>query len=284
MDPPRSMAARDRPRFFLLMWEFFRRDAKIAFSYRFQAFFQAAALLSVCVTFFFVSLMLRHVEGGIDELGKYGGSYFSFAVIGIAVSSYIDSSLRTFAGAIRTAQMTGTFEAMLTTRASIGALVAGSAAYTLIYTTLRSGLLVAFGAGLFGMHLHFETWPVVGLIVALTVVSTMALGIFAAGFIVLYKQGDPLTAAIGGLSWLLSGVLYPKEILPDWVQDVASFLPMTHSLESLRLALLQGVPLERLGSSVLGLALFSAIGVPTSIAWFAWSVGRARVAGSLARY
>jgi ABC-2 type transport system permease protein len=266
------------------MYEFFRRDTKIALSYRFQAFFQVAGLLSILVTFFFLSVMLRRVEGGIPTLSKYGGSYFAFAVIGIAVSTYIDNSLRTFALSIRTAQMTGTFEAMLTTRAGIGALVAGSSIYTLVFSTLRSALLVAFGGAIFGMGLHIETWPAVVVIVALTITSTTALGIFSAGFIVLFKQGDPLNTAISGLSWLLSGVLYPKEILPGWVQSVASVLPMTHSLESLRLALLTGVPLDGHAADILGLSIFTGVGIPASLLWFRWAVGRARVAGSLARY
>lgn len=280
----KAVAAAQKPSLARLVWEFVRRDAKIAFSYRFQAFFQVAALLSICVTFFFVSLMLHPVAGGIAALTKYGGSYFAFAIIGVAVSSYSDSALRTFANSIRTAQMTGTFEAMLTTRATVGPLVAGSAAYTLVYSGLRSALLIAMGGAMFGMHLHLETWPAVACVVALTVLSTMALGIFAAGFIVLFKQGDPLTTMMAGLSWLLSGVLYPKEILPDEVQRLAAILPMTHTLEALRLALLRGAGIEQLRGAIFGLLVFSTVGIPLSIVWFAWAVNRARMAGSLARY
>ena len=273
-----------QPPFGRLVLAFFRRDAKIALSYRFQFFFQVAGLLSICVTFFFLSLMLRRVEGGISSLSKYGGSYFGFALIGIAVSSYIDMSLRTFSFSIRSAQMTGTFEAMLTTRTSIGALVAGSSVYTLCFSMLRVAILLGFGVGMFGVTMHLETWPVLLVVLGLTVASTMALGIFSAGFIVLFKQGDPMTSAISGLSWLLSGVLYPKEILPSWVQDVANLLPLTHALEATRLALLQGAQFDTLEGSVFGLGIFAGLGIPISLVWFAWSVGRARVAGSLARY
>jgi ABC-2 type transport system permease protein len=118
----------------------------------------------------------------------------------------------------------------------------------------------------------------------LTISSTMALGIFAAGFIVWFKQGDPMTTAISGLSWLLSGVLYPKEILPAWVQRAADFLPMTHTLESMRLALLTGASLDSLGRSMVYLAVMSVLGIPAAIAWFHFSVRRAKVAGSLARF
>jgi ABC-2 type transport system permease protein len=266
------------------MWAFLRRDVKITLSYRFQAFFQLAGLLSILITFFFLSLMMRRVESSIPSLSKYGGTYFGFAVVGVAVSMYIDTSLRTFAASIRMAQMTGTFEAMLTTRTAVGTLVAGSALYTLLNSTGRGFVLLFFGGTLFGVPFHLETWPAVLIIVVLTMTTTAALGIFSAGFIVLFKQGDPLNTAISGLSWLLSGVLYPKEILPAWVQNVASFLPMTRSLEALRLALLQGVPFGELEGDITSLLVMTAVGIPLSLIWFRWAVARAQVAGSLARY
>lgn len=267
-----------------LIWAFIRRDAKIAMSYRLQFIFQAAAVLSVCVTFFFLSLMLADFEGGIESLSKYGGSYFAFAVIGLSVSSYVDFSLRTFSTAIRTAQITGTFEAMLTTRTRIGTIIGGSSLYTLGFATFRAALMIFFGATLFGIDLHFETWPVLLLVVGLTMLATLGLGIFSAGFIVLFHKGDPVTSAISGLTWLLSGVIYPKEILPPWVQDIADFLPLTHALEALRLGLLRGAGWPELQDSILALALFAVLALPLSLYWFSWAVGRAKLAGALARY
>lgn len=267
-----------------LLWAFVRRDAKIAMSYRLQFFFQAASVLSLSITFFFLSLMMRGVEGGIVALQRYGGGYFGFVLVGIAFSTYLDAALRTFSASIRQAQITGTLEAMLTTRTRIGPLIGGSAIYTLLFTTLRVGLFLFFGATMFRLDLHLEAWPAVLTIVALTVTATLALGVFAAGFIVLFKQGDPVTAGINGLSWLLSGVLYPKEILPGWVQQVAELLPMTHTLEAVRLAILTGAPLEDLTGAVVYLGGFSALGIPFALAWFGWCVRRARVAGSLASY
>ncbi len=267
-----------------LIFEFIRRDAKIAMSYRLMFFFQIASVFSVCVTFFFLSLMMRNVEGGIAALDRYGGTYFGFVLVGIAFSTYLDSTLRTFSTVIRQAQITGTLEAMLTTRTSISALIAGSGAYTLLFSTFRSALFILFGGLVFEQRFYLGAWPGALLVFVLTVASTLALGIFAAGFIVLFKQGDPVTSGIAGLSWLLSGIIYPKEILPDWVQAVADYLPMTHTLESMRLALLTGAPMSALMRSITYLAGFAFIGIPLSLLWFRWSVNRAKDAGSLAKY
>jgi len=268
-----------------LMWAFLRRDAKIALSYRLQFVFQVASVFSVCITFFFLSIMLRRVEGGIASLEGYGGRYYGFVLVGLAFSSYLDAALRMLAQAIRQAQMTGTLEAMLATRTPVGAVVAGSALYTLAFTTFRMALFLGFGSLLLErQRLHWEAWPGALAVLALTVTATFALGIFAAGFIVWFKQGDPITGAIAGLSWLLSGILYPKEIFPSWVQGLADGLPMTHTLRAMRLALLTGADVGAFAGSLRFLAVFSALGVPLALLWFRFAVGRARRAGSLAKY
>ena len=272
-------------RWLRLMYEFLRRDAKVALSYRLQFFFQIASVLSVSITFFFLSIMMRQVEGGIRSLDAYGGRYFGFVLIGIAFSSYLDAALRMLAQAVRQAQMTGTLEAMLATRTPVGAVVAGSAVYTLVFTTARAALFLGFGSLLLeGQQLHWEAWPGAALVLALTIAATLALAVFSAGFIVWFKQGDPVTGAIAGLSWLLSGILYPKEIFPAGVQRLADLLPMTHTLRAMRLALLTGADVAAFSGSVVFLAAFAGVGIPAALVWFRFAVGRARRAGSLASY
>ena len=70
----------------------------------------------------------------------------------------------------------------------------------------------------------------------------------------------------------------------DREHAIHQLLPVTHALEATRLALLIGTPIDDLTGSIVGLAIFSGVGVPLSLIWFGWSVGRARVAGSPARY
>lgn len=267
-----------------LLWAFVRRDAKIAFSYRLQFFFQVSSVLTVLFTFFFLSFMLRRVEGDITSLERYGGSYFGFALIGAAFSGYFDSALRTFGQGIRQAQITGTFEAMVATPCPLSWVVAGSAAYTLLLTTFRTALFLAFGVAIFSQGLSLHAWPAAMLVFVATLGAALALGIFSAGFIVLFKQGDPVTGALTGLSWLLSGILYPREILPVWVQRVADGLPMTHTLEAMRLALLTGASIRDVARPLLFLCAFAGLGLPLALLWFRWAMVRARVTGSLAKY
>ncbi len=274
--------ARVRP--LAVLWAFVVRDLRIASTYRFQLFVQVAAMFSLAVTFFFVSLMLRGVDRKLPELAPYGGSYFAFVVLGLAVSLFMDAALRSFSLSVRTAQVTGTLEAMLATRTPVGLVVLGSALSSLVGTFARSAILVGLAVAVFGVPVAPGALALAALVVLLTGLATAALGIVAASFIVATKQGDPITTAISGLSWLFSGVLYPREILPPPVQSLAQALPMTHALDGLRRTLLLGAGWDDVSGSVLGLAGFVALAVPLGLAAFAFAVRRARAAGSLAQY
>ncbi len=267
-----------------VLWAFLVRDLRIAASYRLQLFVQVTGVLTLAFTFFFLALMLHGVEHRIPALHRYGGGYFGFALVGLATSSLLDAALRAFSNGLREAQLTGTFEAMLATRAPVGLIVAGSGLYALLFTLARALGFVGVGVLLFGLDVRPEGLPAAALVLALTLGVTLALGLFAAGFVVRFQQGDPLSAGLAGLSWLLSGVIYPKEILPAEVQALASYLPMTHSLEAMRLALLGGADPASLGPAVAYLGTIAAAGLPLGALWFARCLAAARRSGTLAQY
>ena len=99
-----------------------------------------------------------------------------------------------------------------------------------------------------------------------------------------FKRGNPINWLFTSASLLLGGVYYPVSVLPDWLQQVSAFLPMTHALEGIRLAMLQGHNLQMLSTSVLGLGLFTIIVLPLSLVMFQFAVRQAKIHGSLTQY
>ena len=263
---------------------FVLRDLRWAASYRLWALVQGAQVLALAFTFFFVARMLEGARGGIPALEPYGGRYFGFALVGLAVSGYLDASLRSFSDALRRAQTTGTLAAMLSTGAPLGAVVAGSATFALVGALLRAVAFLGVGALLMGLPVETARWGAVLAVFGLTVGVSLVLGLFAAGFVIRFQRGDPVTAGLGALSWLASGVLYPKEVLPWPIQQMAAWLPLTHCLDGMRLALLVGAEWSALAPSMGALAAFFALGAPLAAVWFYRSVRAAKREGGLSRY
>jgi ABC-2 type transport system permease protein len=86
------------------------------------------------------------------------------------------------------------------------------------------------------------------------------------------------TSAIAG------GVLYPRGILPGWVQAVGQLLPIAPVLDGLRAAVVTGKgPLE-LGQPLGRLAAIVALVGPLGLWLFLRMVARAREDGSLTSF
>lgn len=265
-----------------ILWAFLRRDLINETSYKFSFFLQLLSMFPSMLLFFFLSKLMGEVISG--PLHPYGGTYFPFVMIGVAVERYLVLALSGFSKRLRDSQLTGTLEAVLTTPISRSTFLFGSTLYSFGFNSLRILIYVATASLLFGVPLDWARLPAVFLVIFLTVLAFSGLGILSASFIILFKKGDPLNWAFNVISWMLGGVYYPVSVLPKGLQDVAQFIPMTHSLEALRMCLLSGKDLSAIGDHLLVLGLWAVIGLPLSSLCFRYALNRARRKGTLGFY
>jgi ABC-2 type transport system permease protein len=121
----------------------------------------------------------------------------------------------------------------------------------------------------------------------LGVTAVIALGVFMAGWCLqLRQEAWSYPEAIAGALYLVSGAIFPIDILPSFLHPIAYGSPTTWWLEASRRGLLgHGSPgtLGGLsdGTVMLLLAISTAIAIPLALAAFAWFMQRARQAGLL---
>jgi ABC-2 type transport system permease protein len=265
-----------------LIWAFLQRDIYKEISYRLSFLLQLIGIFPAVLMFHFLS---RLVDSGLaGPLGGYGGAYFPFVLIGIAVQNYLTQSLSAFSSSLREAQLTGTIEVVLSTPISLPLWLAGEAAYSFVLSTLRIFIYLLAGQFLFGVSLHWEHLPQVMLTLFLTICAITSIGFVSAAFILVFKKGDPLNWGFSVLSWLLGGVYYPITVLPEWLQHLALSLPICHSLEALRICLLGGQGYWSLESHLMALALWAMIGLPIGYLCVRWAIQRCRRRGTLGHY
>ncbi len=260
---------------------FLWRDILNEVSYKLSFFLQLLSALPVVLMFFFLSRIVGNNISG--PLHPYGGNYFPFVLIGIAVQNYLTLSLSSFSGSLRESQLSGTLEAILTAPVSLPVFILGSTAYSFALNSFRILLYLGIGV-LFGVKFQYtQLFAVTGVII-LTIAAFSSLGIFSASFIILFKKGDPLKWAFSVLSWLMGGVYYPISVLPGWMQEAANYIPMTHALEALRMSLLGGHGFSAISGHLLALAMWALIGLPLSLACFRFAMNIARKNGTLGHY
>jgi len=119
------------------------------------------------------------------------------------------------------------------------------------------------------------------------VLAVIGLGVFMAGWCLqLRQEAWHYPEAIAGALYLISGAIFPIDVLPSWLHPIAYAFPTTWWLEASRRGLLgHGSPGDigavSDGMVMLFLVISTAVVIPLSLAAFAWFMKRARQAGLL---
>ncbi len=260
---------------------FIRRDLRIEVSYRTSFILQFLGILFTVLLWYFISGVVSVPPG---TPGLQGLDYFSYVLLGLAMSHYMTVAMMSFAARIRSEQVTGTLEAMLVTPASIGTIVLGSSLWDFLMTSIKVVVYLLVGRLFFGVAIRADGILPGLVILGLTVLAFSGIGILAAAFILYLKRGDPITYLVASGSALMGGVFFPPEAMPRWLGQWSAILPITWALRALRGALLQGRRLPDLLPELRALLLFIAILLPLGILAFRIAVRKARQEGSLVQY
>ncbi len=218
------------------------------------------------------------------ELAGFGGSYFDFAMIGLAVMSVAHLGITTFNDNILREQQLGTMEVVLSTPTPISVLLTGSFAFPLLLTVVDLVLYLGGGVGIFGGGLRPIGVVFAIPLLALTLASFCAFGILGASLVVLIKRGDPLTAPLTLLTSILSGALFPVSTFPVAVELLARAFPAYYGISGLREALLTSAGWREIGPDVVVLVGFDIVMLPVAVAIFQRALAVARETGTLANY
>ena len=103
------------------LYAFFKKDVINVSSYKLNFAMSFMGIFFSVISFFFVS---RLIPG--QAVADYGGDYFSFVLIGLALSNFVGLGIGSFSRIIRSMQTTGTIETVLSSRTKLSTFLFGS--------------------------------------------------------------------------------------------------------------------------------------------------------------
>ena len=130
-----------------------RRDWRTVKRYQFRQLLRLLDFVYAAILAFYVGRLFDTVP---DELTEYGGNYFDFAMVGLAVMSVAGLGIGTFNDTITREQTLGTLEVLLVTPTPVPVLLAGSLVLPLALTFIDIALYVGVGIGVFGVGLSWS--------------------------------------------------------------------------------------------------------------------------------
>jgi len=161
-----------------------------------------------------------------------GGNAYRFFVPGLLIQLALFGS--TFVGfAINSDWRSGVIERFRVTPVSRLAIMAGRVLRDVVTLVVQAAVLVLVGVA-FGLRA-----PLPAVLIGFVFIMFVAIGLasvsYATGLVV--KSEDafaPLINAIALPLLLLSGILLPMALAPDWLQFLSSLNPLTHTVDAAR--------------------------------------------------
>jgi ABC-type polysaccharide/polyol phosphate export permease len=261
---------------------FARRDMLVAWSYRAAFISDVLSLFLQALLFYFVGLLVD--EGRLPEFGGSPVTYMEYVTVGIALAAFLQIGLGRVAAALRQEQMIGTLESLLATPTSPATIQLGSVLYDLIYVPLRTGLFLVLIAVGFGLDFNLAGVAPAALVILFFVPFVWGLGLVTAAATLTFRGGS---AGVGfGLTIMTlgSGAFFPLELLPAWMENLASFNPMAIAIDGMRDPLLGVVDWNETLYGLAVLVPFSAVSLAVGIYAFRAALRRERRRGTVGHY
>ncbi len=253
-----------------------QKDFLTAVRYRNGLLLSAFAPAAQLLTFYYLSRAVG------PQFRPEGMPYFSFLLVGTGFYVFLLASMHGFLQVIQESQQTGTLEALMTTSTPAVTLLCLAALSSFATSLIQFLFYLAAGFCLFPGGLRISL-PEAAAVLLLSMLIAISFGIFAAGLQVSFQKGSVVLWVFGSSAWVLAGTLFSVGTLPEPVRVLSQWLPLTHSLTAMRLAMLGGNS-PALNAEIEILLVFALVLVPMSVGFFSWTVSRARQLGTLSFY
>ncbi len=265
----------------MIFWAFLRKDTLTSTSYRALYVIGSVSVVMTVLSYFYLA---RLVAPNSPVMAKFGGDYFPFVVLGMAVSEFLGSWLHSLAENLREAQLSGTLETLMCTPVSSGMLIAGVMIWPLVSTAAFAACYLLLANLFVGLKLDSANWFAAAVIALLAFAAFTGLALMSAAFVLVFKKGDPITMLFTAAGFFLSGVMFPVELLPAWLRPWAALIPLTPAIEGIRMSLLRGFSLSQLTTQWQSLALMAALFLPAGLLALRAAFHRLRLKGSFTHY
>jgi ABC-2 type transport system permease protein len=156
--------------------------------------------------------------------------------------------------------------------------------YAVVYGILRTALVLGVAMLAFDLDLGDANYVAALVVLAVCSVSLVGFGVVAAVMPLLSpEKGQQVSYIVSSVLLLVSGVYYEVDVLPGWMQVVATVSPVTYALQGTRAALLDGVGLAGLWGSIWPLLIMGLVFVPLGLFVFHLGESYAKRTGKLKR-
>jgi ABC-2 type transport system permease protein len=187
-------------------------------------------------------------------------------LIGAVVWAYLGIIFEFLTETVAWERWEGTIEYTFMAPLSRSMHLAGMGIFAILYGLVRAILLFVVVALFFDLSLPDANFAAALVVLVLASVSFIGIGMMTAVMpLISPEKGMQLGFIAQGMLLVVSGVYYPVEVLPDWMQWLAKISPATYALDGIRDAILDGEGLDAMWDEIWPLLIIGAVSIPLGL-------------------
>jgi len=194
-------------------------------------------------------------------------SYFSFIAPGMVMLTVMMSVMTGLPVAISQEREVGTMDGMMVAPINRLSIILGKALGQTGRGLIQGVIVMALALGLFGVVIHGSIVLVAALLL-LGVFSFVGLGIVLTSLAKDQETAQMMMMTLMFPMMFLSGVMFPLQQMPWYMQDIAKFLPLTYAADAMRKVMVLGAGVGDISTDLIILIAFGVIMIAIAVPLF----------------
>ena len=192
---------------------------------------------------------------------------FEFLAPGFMGLTVVMGTLSGLASAISREKEQGTMDGIMVAPISRNAIVSGKMISQTVRGMIQAFMILALSMALFGVKVYGSPLLMVG-VMLLGVASFAGIGIIATSIAPEQETATMMMLLLQFPMMFLSGILFPMDQLPGWLQWIGKALPLYYAADALRKIIVLNASLNQIFPDALVLVLYSVITLGIAIPVF----------------
>ena len=207
-----------------------------------------------------------------------------YLLVGALLWSYLSMLFDILSETVSWERWEGTIEYTFMSPATRATHLIGMSVYAVLYGIVRTALMLGVVSLFFDLDLSGANYVGALVVLATCSISLVGFGMVAAVMpLISPEKGQQVTFIVSSILLLISGVYYPVDVLPRWMQELARISPVTYALRGGREALIEGAGLGALWANIWPLLIMGVVTVPMGLWVFSAGERFAKRTGRLKR-
>lgn len=198
-----------------------------------------------------------------------GLSQFDYTISGLIGFSILSLGIFGLANQLPAEKKNGVLRRVRATPFGKGRMIIGTMIYYGFVGLISITVMLVTALTVFGFEMRGD-WINLTIFIILSIIMMLGIGLLIGGWAKNENQSAVLSNAVSFPMMFLSGAFFPRFLMPDWLQAITNFVPLTPVIDGIRYITTEGKTLLDLGPQLAFIGIATIIIYALAIRLFRW--------------